>query len=1720
MDSQTLIGVRTYAATDQESNLLQMCCELENLVAESESRGFFSEPQRHSQRVYEAVVGALTIVGRDHKHATAECRRILVSTRSLCTLLWSSCRETEKVLSLRYTLVRRLLAVSDNRSCIEESWNLLEDLLCQPLNETFSTSRCQEVCLRNKHNKVFATILVGTVLNLIRLLAEKSDVSPTQTARDAIDEIVRLSNVVPPTIEVVFALPGDSVQRHARSFVNCVMVLPIYSTEITSGSITTARQRFGFALLRCLNHVSFEKAHLVYICNKIVSMLTLSEFHKPLSQIICQKLSEQHDHERVSIYHQVALRAMQTREHSEVLTFLGSVSRVGEADSLFILMLRTTIILAMQVNQDALIKSLAQTNILVHENLLNCRISRHPSCFHVYGLLAREIQIFSQKQQQRRQAWSADVFHEIRNFSYSSLNLIERVANEGLVVQKACVILVEACLPTALSILLMELTAKDCHEVSTYAITLNMIQRLMSNTRINTISTRRIIHSFAKKYTELGLLDIAEKLYTINVDCLNSEEVEMFEEGERIARIKSLLKHLCQSGKYRVAVDILLNKSEQYGTGEVPLQLTLQMYTEMFREHGTHGPTTCSFVAHLIREYGCKNDYYKLLEDENECWCRMNTSVELRHRVQSSLLDAAVTLLKSNSEVVHTYNYVRVICNMLRLMRTFPKHGNSCARDSCKVCSHMAILRLYQEVEEQVERDNVPNGQILLLEFTCWITFALIDTGEDSAYERAHSLMENAIEVHNLTPTTPEVVSSSANDFEQMCEAVQHVCEFFNLHGSTYYSGQFRAYLCGNSKSYVSSVLLAPVPSPCIFLAVRRGRPYRKCIQVCADYHQGQSMLTLGGILAERGDFNEAFSYIEIAVKAFKSSFYSAKLGNCFKDRSAVCHHRTSIFKVFGMYVTALCSKAIICAELGMVSYGLSAVDEALKLCAVVGVTRLQNAVRLRRAYVLTRFGELEKASNELSRCDTDVSNILLGSRTQLDEYTERYSRALLLLTESSCYRGAKKIETHERALSFACETMETTLKYTGLNCSCLSPARCTCPKDRVQLVTYWSSPWRSVRANLLYRDVANSSIEKRQSYAALCTLVSGTRHYQPLLLILLLLCELKMKHSINLHLDECLPCVSDSSSMNHMSRDMESILSRILWLVRDWPSLFCHLQKKLLSMALAGDLNSAALVSGLQTHCGAPIRSQCLAALTSKLLQRFESDHGFVYERNKLHCSQHVPYSLIRRHLRVSEYEINKLIGTNQHSGNCLEHTHLVFPVVTIGLVQKNHVDGGIPELIISRVCTARDSSVCIRFIDPSICEIFDCFSKLVQVQHNVPEPSSSRESKINWWEKRLQIDAGLRQILDEFSSSSLGAWRVLLLGDIIIEPMKQELRKLTTQVTSRMEDVALELNLYFSASASELIYVLLAGADFITDDEFCCALFSLLLPRDANVAQTEYHVIATHHGCSQQKPRCKISKVVQFLRQALATAAHSHKPYVDKESERGPVILVLGNRVNSFAWESLDVLKSQRVYRNPSMAVALTMAAHWSSAFKAKDIERSYFVLNPSGDLVKTQKVLEPLLLQTGWDGVAGSPPAPSKVLSALQKSDFYLYFGHGGGQDVLSTDVIRNADVDSVTLLMGCSSGAFDTSDTTSSVSISLSYLLAGAPAVIANLWDVTDGDIDRFSKELIQNWRSSSHSGAHICLSTSLQNARNVCQLKYLVGAAPVLFGIPTVIGISQ
>ena len=77
-------------------------------------------------------------------------------------------------------------------------------------------------------------------------LAEKSDVSPVQAARVAIDAIVQISNVIPSTVEIVLlTLPEDSVETCKKFCQRCHGFA--YIAQKTSGSIATARKRFGHA---------------------------------------------------------------------------------------------------------------------------------------------------------------------------------------------------------------------------------------------------------------------------------------------------------------------------------------------------------------------------------------------------------------------------------------------------------------------------------------------------------------------------------------------------------------------------------------------------------------------------------------------------------------------------------------------------------------------------------------------------------------------------------------------------------------------------------------------------------------------------------------------------------------------------------------------------------------------------------------------------------------------------------------------------------------------------------------------------------------------------------------------------------------------------------------------------------------------------------------------------------------------------------------------------------------------------------------------------------------------------------------------------------------------------------------------------------------------------------------------------------------------------------
>lgn len=72
---------------------------------------------------------------------------------------------------------------------------------------------------------------------------------------------------------------------------------------------------------------------------------------------------------------------------------------------------------------------------------------------------------------------------------------------------------------------------------------------------------------------------------------------------------------------------------------------------------------------------------------------------------------------------------------------------------------------------------------------------------------------------------------------------------------------------------------------------------------------------------------------------------------------------------------------------------------------------------------------------------------------------------------------------------------------------------------------------------------------------------------------------------------------------------------------------------------------------------------------------------------------------------------------------------------------------------------------------------------------------------------------------------------------------------------------------------------------------------------------------------------------------------------------------------------------------------------------------------------------------------------------------------------------------------------------------------------SPTLVANIWDVTDRDIDKFAQATIDKLRMTRkevdrwNDGSEISVVAAVAKSRDSCKLKYLTGAAPVVYGIP-------
>ncbi|KAK7246827.1 hypothetical protein RIF29_41697 [Crotalaria pallida] len=434
------------------------------------------------------------------------------------------------------------------------------------------------------------------------------------------------------------------------------------------------------------------------------------------------------------------------------------------------------------------------------------------------------------------------------------------------------------------------------------------------------------------------------------------------------------------------------------------------------------------------------------------------------------------------------------------------------------------------------------------------------------------------------------------------------------------------------------------------------------------------------------------------------------------------------------------------------------------------------------------------------------------------------------------------------------------------------------------------------------------------------------------------------------------------------------------------------------------------------------------------------------------------------------------------------------------------------------------------------------------------------TQHNRMLWWKRRKNLDHSLDKLLRNLEDSWFGSWKCLLLGkwlncknfDSVLKNLVNDLRK----------KCKLDIN-------EDLLGVILGGSKYVRDGE--TSVSQLCLKKDCYIAKVGHCDEAMSGILSNAANGFGLSSEVasQLLNEALDMLE------VDDSVRREPIILVLDYEVQMLPWENLPILRNQEVYRMPSVSSI--------SAFLDKGINHqdrvgkelvpfpsidpldAFYLLNPDGDLSDTQIAFENWFRDKNLEGKAGSKPTVGELASALKSHDLFIYFGHGSGSQYIPRHEIQKLENCAATLLMGCSSGSLTLNGSYAPQGVPLSYLLAGSPAIVANLWEVTDKDIDRFGRAMLDAWlkersdlpteclqckllseefeamnlkggnkgkakrkvprkklqelvESDSHNNSNCChrpkIGAFMGQARSVCTLPFLTGAAPVCYGVPT------
>lgn len=363
----------------------------------------------------------------------------------------------------------------------------------------------------------------------------------------------------------------------------------------------------------------------------------------------------------------------------------------------------------------------------------------------------------------------------------------------------------------------------------------------------------------------------------------------------------------------------------------------------------------------------------------------------------------------------------------------------------------------------------------------------------------------------------------------------------------------------------------------------------------------------------------------------------------------------------------------------------------------------------------------------------------------------------------------------------------------------------------------------------------------------------------------------------------------------------------------------------------------------------------------------------------------------------------------------------------------------------------------------------ILENFANIMKQSANTTNSTGNIKKNSNaWWHKREKLNDHLELWLDDLQNKYLRHFATLFLGKIIDD----DIHKLVLEAANEFLAAKICDNCGQMWETSYIYSLINAGiSDYFTSED---------------IKQASLLIFSNKVTDDFLKRIRSIRKISQ-----------------NKEIKRGPIVLLLDGNLIHLPLESIKILRDQTVSRLPGLSFLIPRLNPYQLS-----LSNTFYILNPSSDLEHTQQTFEKSFLdRQNWQGIIDQAPTESEFVRALEEKDLLIYCGHSSGEQYIKGDRIKELNIRAVSLLMGCSSGLLRPCGQFEPQGVVLQYLLGGCPGIIANLWDVTDRDIDRLSLEFIKRITNLEPFGE------ALHKSRKACKLNYLIGAAPVYYGVP-------